>query len=137
VLALLGFAAVFGCGSSRPAPTAPSELAEAPKVAVVPPPCSKEEPEACDLGSSQACLLIAGVYMTGQPLPKNSRRAAQLNDKACEGGAPVGCLRLGLMYDRGIGTKRDAKRASELFKKGCGARSKADCDAMKAAAWPK
>ena len=76
---------------------------------------------ACDQGWGSGCDELAGVYMVGRALPRDTPRAVQLLEKGCSLGEGSACSNLGLMYRRGDGVPRDDTRALQYLRKACDA----------------
>ena len=75
--------------------------------------------QACDEGDLTACNVFGLMYETGEGVPRDFARAAELYRRACEGGEPLGCTNLGLLYAAGAGVPQDTTRAGGFFRVAC------------------
>ena len=74
----------------------------------------------CEVGGlAPTCTILGDWYNSGNGVPLDRVRAAQLYQRACDGGNAMGCTNLGLMYDSGEGVNEDKVRAAELYGHAC------------------
>lgn len=74
----------------------------------------------CNLKDESGCLYLAGMYMDGTGVTKDSKKMASYLEKACNYGAPEGCFTLGSLYMSGEQqVKKDEKKGKEYLKKAC------------------
>ncbi len=74
---------------------------------------------ACKSGIVASCSDLGTAYRTGDGVPRDDFRAAELYEQACEGGYAEGCDQLGGLFSLGEGVPQDASRAAELIERGC------------------
>ena len=75
--------------------------------------------KACDGDYYAACSDLGTMYLSGEEVKKDYKKAIELLDKACKGG--YGCNNLGVMYANGKGIKRDEIRAMGYYRRSCDA----------------
>ena len=71
------------------------------------------------------------MYLTGEGVKRDKRKAAQFYEKSCEQDDMGGCYALGLMVAEGQGVTRSRQRADVLFWKACKAGHKEACEAVR------
>ena len=78
--------------------------------------------EACDLGDSNACLVLGTIYdlyYTVEGLGLNYAQLALLFQNDCSKGDGIACFGLGLAYALGLGVDQDFFEAAEYFQRAC------------------
>jgi uncharacterized protein len=75
--------------------------------------------KACTLGFPSACTEVAGNYINGEHVAKDTLKALALFQKGCDGGDALGCAGVGFVYSSGEGITRDLITAVRSFKKSC------------------
>lgn len=74
--------------------------------------------EAATLGSADAYMCLAGIFLTGVYTEKDPELAARYLEAAGKLGIPEGYAKLASLYEEGtIGAERDYKRAEEFYRK--------------------
>ncbi|MDB4985964.1 MAG: hypothetical protein JWN04_1142 [Myxococcaceae bacterium] len=83
--------------------------------------CSAEPPlfEDARSASPEELAALAGQYATGQNVPLDAARAAQLFEQACEAGHARACSNLGVLYSQGTGVAANEAQAGSLFARSC------------------
>lgn len=59
------------------------------------------------------------MHETGEGVPQDYDRAAQLYERACNGGRSDACAHLAMMYDIGLAVDENPRRAAELYQRAC------------------
>ncbi|MET0792300.1 MAG: tetratricopeptide repeat protein [Polyangiaceae bacterium] len=81
------------------------------------------EPTECESRCAESdpgsCVLLASMYVNGDGVAKDPRRAVTLLKRACDQGDQNGCGNLGLMYTNGTGVPRDPGRGFLLLNQAC------------------
>jgi len=114
---MLGVIAVLvGCGGGKKMGTEETLAVKAKA-----PPEVVQRARDCDKSPKQGCGRLAGQYLMGQTVPKDTARARMLAEKACGAGDQIGCFNLGYMYSHGVEMKQDFAKAGELYQGACGA----------------
>ena len=86
--------------------------------------------EACDAGDPTACSVLALEFETGQTLPRDLARAAELYGQACELEDMEACTILGSMYYGAQGVERDLARAVSLHERACAGGELIGCESL-------
>jgi hypothetical protein len=66
-----------------------------------------------------ACTNLANMYREGDQVPKDIKRAVELDEQACDHGSMEGCANLAQMLANGIGVPKSLQRAVELDEQAC------------------
>ena len=78
------------------------------------------------------CYNLWVLYLEGQGVKKDYKKANELFLKACEANYARSCYNLGVSYANGQdGVELDYKKASELYSKACDMGLKQGCDNYK------
>lgn len=77
----------------------------------------KEFKSLADAGNAQAQFNLALMYLNGQGVEKDEKRACALFTEAANQGIADAQYNLAVMYERGIGVEKDEKRAVEWYTK--------------------
>jgi len=83
---------------------------------------------ACDLGYTDACMIVGSAYYYGLGAKKDYVKAEKILSQACSEGDANGCFLAGSMYDLGQGVQRDTIKALELYTHACDYGSKKGCE---------
>lgn len=70
------------------------------------------EQQKCDMGNSETCFILGGMFAKGMGVQQDYLLAADFYKKACDGGVADGCSSLAGMYQHGKGVKQDNGKAS-------------------------
>lgn len=63
--------------------------------------------------------MLGRMHETGEGVPQDYEKAAELYDRACEGGRSDACAQLAMMYDIGLAVGENPRRAAELYQRAC------------------
>lgn len=74
---------------------------------------------ACQEGRGDSCADLARMFETGNGVPQNSVRAAELYEHACSLHNGPACAHLALMYDVGLGVDHDPSSAAYWYETAC------------------
>src|SRR5580658_9983730 len=77
----------------------------------------KELKPLAEKGSKGAQFHLALMYLEGQGVPEDPKKAAEWFQKSADQGGKHSIYNLGLLYAQGKGVKQDINKAFELFKK--------------------
>ena len=83
--------------------------------------------KSCDLGYTNACMVVGSAYYYGYGAEKDYAKAEKILQQACNEGDANGCFLTGSMYDLGQGVQRDTTKAREYYTKACDYGSKKGC----------
>jgi len=79
--------------------------------------------QSCDNGRISGCNTLGMMYLRGDGVRQNKRKASKLLYKACNGSEYImntdACFTLGVMHYRGEGVQLDKIEAKKLFGKAC------------------
>lgn len=81
----------------------------------------------CMGGDVAVCIQLGEMYATGNRVPRDMSRAAEMYQQACDHGAMEMCNTLGEIYERGQELEGGVLRAEELFRIACDGGSAAGC----------
>ena len=81
----------------------------------------------CTSGNVDACVQLADMYATGNQVPRDLARAAEMYQHACDLGAAETCNTLGEIYERSHEMEGGQQRAEEMFRLACQGNSAAGC----------
>jgi len=84
--------------------------------------------KSCDLGYSDACMVIGSAYYYGYGAKQDYSKAEKTLSQACSEGDANGCFLVGSMYDLGQGVVRDTTKALKFYKDACNYGSKKGCE---------
>src|SRR5947199_571724 len=82
---------------------------------------------ACQAGRAAGCFRLGVLYVRGQGVTADPKRANQLFDEACRGGSAAACAELGGRYLEGHGGTAGDARIQELVRRACNVGSAAGC----------
>jgi Sel1 repeat len=118
VLALFGFT-TFAHAQSIPG----GQGAKAPLTA-------EELQKRCDGGNAIACDDLGVLYLKGDGVAKDAKKANALFQRACDGGDPVGCYDLAESYRFGDGVAKDMKAAAAFYQRACDGGNAGGCSQL-------
>ena len=81
----------------------------------------------CTSGQVGACMQLGDMYATGNQVPRDVNRAAEMYQHACDLGAAETCNTLGEIYERSHEMEGGQLRAEEMFRLACSGNSAAGC----------
>jgi hypothetical protein len=81
----------------------------------------------CDKKDSRSCATLGGVYLQGDRVTKDPKRAEIFYQRACDNNDAESCRTLALLYFNGKDLPEDQSRASSLFTKACQLGDKESC----------
>ncbi len=87
--------------------------------------------KSCDLGYSNACMVVGSAYYYGFGIKKDYTKAEKILTQACNAGDANGCFLVGSMYDLGQGVQRNTQKALKLYTNACKYGSKKGCEYQK------
>jgi uncharacterized protein len=73
----------------------------------------------CAASEMSACMMLGGMYLGGNGVAKDERRAVALFKQACDGGNQEGCGNLGICYANGTGITPDPYQGFALLNQAC------------------
>ena len=76
------------------------------------------------------CFELGELYFSGNGVPLDYPRAAELYQQACDGEVALGCAALGGMYYEGEGVPLDRARAAEFLQQACDGEDAGSCAAL-------
>jgi len=78
-------------------------------------------------GDVAVCIQLGEMYATGNRVPRDMSRAAEMYQQACDQGAVEVCNTLGEIYEKGQELEGGMARAEQLFRIACDGGSAAGC----------
>jgi TPR repeat protein len=82
---------------------------------------------ACDRGSLSACASLGWLYLSGDGVKKDEKKAADIIEPLCQRGHALSCGMLADMYQDGLGVPEDVEKATELYRRSCEAGVLSSC----------
>lgn len=82
---------------------------------------------ACDKKDARACNTIGGVYLAGDRVTKDPKRAEIFYQRGCDNNDAESCRTLAFVYFNGKDLPGDQSRATALFAKACQLGDKESC----------
>lgn len=67
----------------------------------------------------ESCVNLGILYQSGEGMPRDEAKAAELFDKACDDGHAIGCSNAGSAYMGGRGVRKDAIKGVGYYVRGC------------------
>src|SRR5512143_181070 len=81
----------------------------------------------CLSGDINRCAQLGEMYATGNGVPRDMVRAAEMFERACAGGASDVCNTLGEIYEKSGTFEGGVARAETMYEKACNGGSSAGC----------
>lgn len=92
---------------------------------------------ACKRGSLSGCTGVGWLYLAGDGVPMDQRKAAGILQQECQRGHIPACSTLGMMYDKGLGVSKDAAKSLELYRSSCDGGAPKACYEFGNKFWPR
>ncbi len=73
----------------------------------------------CTIGSSRGCFNFGVIYLNGQGVEENHKKAVRFFKMSCDGGYMKACNNLGYMYEYGEGVEQNREKALEYYTVAC------------------
>jgi TPR repeat protein len=88
----------------------------------------------CEAGDAANCKKLGRLYLNGEGVPKDEKKALSIFEKTCDQGNMGACLDTGALYATATGTTMDMARAKELTDRACAGGEQTACENARAIA---
>ncbi len=83
--------------------------------------------KACDIDNAVGCNHVATMYIKGNGVKQDAKKAIKFMSKACDLSNAKACYDLAYFYYRGLYVEEDKSKAISLFDRACNAGSVKGC----------